>query len=99
MATGRREAIRLYRDVMRTLRVFTHPNEQGIPWNVVLKDSVRKDYDSHKYETNPETLVQLLMVGRDCLMKIQEGVVTGKVSKDPDTPSSSSSNNNPFTKL
>ncbi|GAM27323.1 hypothetical protein SAMD00019534_104980, partial [Acytostelium subglobosum LB1] len=95
VATGSREAVRLYRDIMRTLRTFNHPNEQGIPWKVVLRESVRRDYENSKYETNPETLIQMLMVGRDCLMKIQEGVITGKVEKDADLPPSG----NPFQKL
>ncbi|KAK5582478.1 hypothetical protein RB653_004063 [Dictyostelium firmibasis] len=84
--TGRREAIRLYRDILRTVRLFKHPNDQGVLWSVILKDSARKEFEQNRFESDPTRVVQLVMVGRDCLMKIQEGMITGKVNKEPDTP-------------
>ncbi|EAL67623.1 hypothetical protein DDB_G0279697 [Dictyostelium discoideum AX4] len=88
--TGKREAIRLYRDILRTIRHFNHPNEQGILWSSVLKESTRKEFEQNRFERDPTKVVQLVMVGRDCLMKIQEGMITGKVNKEPDTPTDKS---------
>eukprot|EP01132_Coremiostelium_polycephalum_P003780 gene3780-4704_t len=91
---GRREAIRLYRDILRTVRLFPHTNEQGIPWRVVLRDSARNEFESHRYETDSEKILEMLMVGRDCLMKIQDGMISGKVDKNPEPAGGS-----PFTKI
>ncbi|KAF2075973.1 hypothetical protein CYY_002729 [Polysphondylium violaceum] len=92
--TSRKEAIRLYRDIIRTLRPFTHTNEQGIMWKDILKESTRKEYEMAKYETDATRVVQLIMVGRDCLMRIQEGMFTGKVNQDAPPP-----DDNPFTRI
>ncbi|EGC37407.1 hypothetical protein DICPUDRAFT_86994 [Dictyostelium purpureum] len=96
MATsGRREAVRLYRDIIRTIRYFNHRNDQGRQWKDVLRESARQEFEMNRFETDPTKVVQLVMVGRDCLMKIQEGMLTGKVNKEPDNPTDSS----PFTKV
>ncbi|EFA80490.1 hypothetical protein PPL_07326 [Heterostelium album PN500] len=95
VSTGNREAIKLYREIMRTLRHFTHTNEQGIPWKVILRDSVRNEYENSKFETDPHKQVEMIMVGRDCLMRIQHGMLTGKIDKDPE----SGGTGNPFQKV
>lgn len=32
LTTSRREALALYREILRTTRLFTWTNEQGVPW-------------------------------------------------------------------
>ncbi|KYR02715.1 hypothetical protein DLAC_00179 [Tieghemostelium lacteum] len=80
--TGRKEALRLYRDILRTIRVFEHKNEHGVPWKNIIRDSTRQEFEIARYESDPNKVVEMLMVGRDCLMKIQEGIITGKVDKE-----------------
>jgi hypothetical protein len=36
LTTSRREALALYRDILRTTRLFTWTNEQGVPWYALI---------------------------------------------------------------
>jgi len=79
MTTPRREALRLYRDIVRVANKFTHTNEKGVPWRTVLLQSARKEYDEARYEMDPETIARLLIVGRDCVMQVQEQIANKKL--------------------
>lgn len=66
-----KEALRLYRDILRTCKRFTFPNEQGEPWGVVLARSARAEFEQARHETDPEMIARMLVVGTDSVMQIQ----------------------------
>jgi hypothetical protein len=41
-----KEAIRLYRDIIRATRFYTWTNEKGEPWRQVLRVNARKEFES-----------------------------------------------------
>ncbi|WMV16830.1 hypothetical protein MTR67_010215 [Solanum verrucosum] len=43
LTSSRREALSLYRDVIRVTRFFMWSNSQGIPWRDVLRENVQKE--------------------------------------------------------
>eukprot|EP00898_Chlorokybus_atmophyticus_P001965 jgi/Chlat1/276/Chrsp1S03162 len=63
--TLRREALALYRDVLRLARLFTWPDEQGRPWREVIETSARTEYEAARFEKDPEVVGRLLVQGRD----------------------------------
>ncbi|KAJ8598180.1 hypothetical protein CTAYLR_007375 [Chrysophaeum taylorii] len=62
-----REAIHLYRDILRASRLFHWCNEQGEPWNAVLRRNARKEFEEARYERDPLIVAKMLVVGRQCL--------------------------------
>ncbi|KAG0613729.1 hypothetical protein M758_6G125800 [Ceratodon purpureus] len=56
LTTSRREALALYREILRTTRLFTWTNEQGVPWRDLLRESTRLEYEQARYETDPEVV-------------------------------------------
>ncbi|KAG0588426.1 hypothetical protein KC19_2G241900 [Ceratodon purpureus] len=67
LTTSRREALGLYREILRTTRLFTWTNEQGVAWRDLLRESARMEYEQARYETDPEIIARLLVVGRDAV--------------------------------
>lgn len=70
----RKEALKLYRDILRATRHFTWNNEQGVPWSVVLRMNARKEFEAARYERDPVIITRMLFVGRDCLNQTMEKV-------------------------
>ena len=68
------EALRLYRDILRRSRSFYWPNDKGEPWNKVLQESARKEFEQARHETDPLIVARLLVVGRDALMQLEDKV-------------------------
>ena len=66
-----REAIILYREILRTARAFYWPNEHGEQWSQVLAKSARKEFEEARYERDPLIIARLLVVGRDAMMQAQ----------------------------
>lgn len=66
-----REALNLYREILRTASAFTWVNEKGEPWSEVLKRSARQEFEEARHERDPMIVARLLLVGRDCLMQAQ----------------------------
>ena len=62
-----REALKLYRDILRTSKLFTWPHESGVPWSVLLKQNARKEFEEARFEKDPLLISRMLYVGRDCL--------------------------------
>ena len=68
------EALRLYREILRRTRSFYWPNDKGEPWNKVLQESARKEFEQARHETDPLIVARMLVVGRDCLMQLEDKV-------------------------
>jgi len=68
----RREALRLYRDVLRLCKKFNFRNEKGERWSDVLKKSARQEFEQGRWETDPIIITKLIIGGRDALQQIEE---------------------------
>lgn len=67
----RKEALSLYREILRTCKAFHWCDETGEPWNVRLKREARKEFDASKEETDPLIVARMLVTGRDCVQQVQ----------------------------
>lgn len=73
--TTRREALSLYREIMRITALFDWPNETGRLWRDVLRESARKEFEASRFERDPETVTRMLVVGRDAVHQVAERFV------------------------
>lgn len=69
-----REALSLYRDVIRASRMFTWPNEKGELWGEVLRMNARKEFEQARFEKDPILVARLITVGRDSIVQITDKV-------------------------
>ena len=69
--TRRREALSLYREILRTCKAFHWCDEYGEPWNARLRREARKEFDQSKEETDPLIVARMLVTGRDCVQQVQ----------------------------
>lgn len=68
----RREALWLYRDILRTARQFTWTDKDGVLWKDKLVASARKEFEVARHERDPAIISQLLIGGRDALMQVSD---------------------------
>jgi hypothetical protein len=66
-----REALHLYREILRTCKRFHWCNHKGEPWSAVLKLNARKEFEESREERDPILRAKLLAVGRQCLLDAQ----------------------------
>uniref|UniRef100_A0A7R9Z9Y3 Complex 1 LYR protein domain-containing protein n=1 Tax=Pseudictyota dubia TaxID=2749911 RepID=A0A7R9Z9Y3_9STRA len=71
-STNRREALSLYREILRTCKAFHWCDEQGIPWNRKLKEEARREFEASREETDPLIIARMLVTGRDCVQQVQQ---------------------------
>lgn len=75
----------LYRDVLRTCRVFYWSNDQGVPWCRVLRESARREFEEARQEKDPLIIARMLFVGRECVENTRrkfdnvEGVIKKRI--------------------
>ena len=69
--TSRREALSLYREILRTCKAFHWCDDNGVPWNQRLRNEARKEFEASKEETDPLIIARMLVTGRDCVQQIQ----------------------------
>nr|ADE76613.1 unknown [Picea sitchensis] len=67
LTSTRREALALYRDILRASRFFLWTNEKGIPWRDILRANARREFEEARFETDPEVIARLLVGGRDAV--------------------------------
>ncbi|XP_042513296.1 uncharacterized protein LOC122088182 [Macadamia integrifolia] len=65
LTSTRREALSLYRDVIRATRFFVWPDSRGVLWRDVLRENARKEFEEARFERDPEVITRLLISGRD----------------------------------
>ncbi|CAI5463886.1 unnamed protein product [Closterium sp. Yama58-4] len=73
--TSRREALDLYRLVLRTTRVFVWPHPSGALWRDVLRESARKEFEAARFVSDPEMIARLLVGGRDAISVVVDKLV------------------------
>lgn len=68
----RREALSLYREILRTCKAFHWVDERsGEPWNIRLRNEARKEFEASRQEKDPLLIARMLVTGRDCVQQIQ----------------------------
>ncbi|KAH0461849.1 hypothetical protein IEQ34_009424 [Dendrobium chrysotoxum] len=67
LTSTRREALCLYRDIIRATRFFLWPDSHGIPWRDVLRANARREFEEARLERDPEIITRLLIGGRDAV--------------------------------
>jgi hypothetical protein len=70
--TTRREALALYRHVLRWSNIFVWKDDQGRPWRDVIRHSARKEFEDARFEQDPQLINRMLITGRDCVDKAVE---------------------------
>lgn len=66
--------IRLYREVMQMTRRFTWANEDGEPWQDILKKTARAEFDELRTETDSVKVGKFLITWRDSLRQIHNKI-------------------------
>ncbi|KAL2335852.1 hypothetical protein Fmac_010298 [Flemingia macrophylla] len=67
LTSTRREALSLYRDILRATRFFTWADSRGVMWRDILRDNARTEFEQARLETDPEIVTRLLIGGREAL--------------------------------
>uniref|UniRef100_A0A1D1Y6A6 LYR motif-containing protein 4B n=1 Tax=Anthurium amnicola TaxID=1678845 RepID=A0A1D1Y6A6_9ARAE len=75
LTSTRREALSLYRDVLRATRFFPWPDARGVPWREVLRENARREFEQARYERDPEVITRLLIGGRDAVQAALDKLV------------------------
>jgi hypothetical protein len=71
-ATRRKEALSLYREILRSAKHFHWVDDNtGKPWNTMLKENARKEFEESRQETDPLVIARMLVTGRDCVQQVQ----------------------------
>ncbi|KQK23769.1 uncharacterized protein LOC100843808 [Brachypodium distachyon] len=74
LTSTRREALALYRDILRAARLFEWPDERGVPWREALRANARREFEEARGERDPEVVARLLIGGRDAVEQALERV-------------------------
>ncbi|ERM95208.1 hypothetical protein AMTR_s00009p00266500 [Amborella trichopoda] len=72
LMSSEREALSLYRDIIRATRFFLWPDQRGVPWCVVLRENARREFEEARFERDPEVITRLLIGGRDSVYNALE---------------------------
>ncbi|GAA0185540.1 hypothetical protein LIER_32828 [Lithospermum erythrorhizon] len=67
LTTTRRDALSLYRDILRATRFFTWVDSKGVLWRDILRENARKEFEASRFETDPEVINRLLIGGNDAV--------------------------------
>ncbi|KAL5218249.1 hypothetical protein ABZP36_018933 [Zizania latifolia] len=69
LTSSRREALALYRDILRVTRLFEWADERGVQWREVLRANARREFEEARGERDPEVVARLLIGGRDAVQQ------------------------------
>lgn len=75
LTSTRREALHLYRDILRATRFFMWPDSRGVLWRDVLRENARKEFEEARFEKDPEVVNRLIIGGRDAVDSAIEKLV------------------------
>ncbi|WZY76992.1 hypothetical protein YC2023_023376 [Brassica napus] len=67
LTSTRREALSLYRDILRATRFYTWTDSRGVLWRDVLRENARKEFEAARFEADPEVITRLLIGGSDAV--------------------------------
>ncbi|KAH7567084.1 hypothetical protein ACOSP7_011204 [Xanthoceras sorbifolium] len=67
LTSNRREALSLYRDILRATRFFVWPDSRGVLWRDILRENARREFEEARFEKDPEIVTRLLIGGHDAV--------------------------------
>ena len=67
LLTTRKEALSLYRAVIRASVLFVWKDTKGRMWKDVIRESARKEFEEGKHERDPEMVNRLILSGREAV--------------------------------
>lgn len=70
--TTRREAIHLYRQIMRYTALFDWPDDKGEQWRDKIRTSARAEFEAAKEERDPEILNRLIITSRAAVEQVMD---------------------------
>lgn len=73
LLTTRREALSLYREVLRYSSLFVWRDEHGRVWKDVIRTSARQEFEAARHEPDPELINRMIVTGRDAVHRTVEG--------------------------
>ena len=65
-----REILLLYRDAMQMTRRFTWANDDGEPWNEILRRTARVEFEAMRTETDSVKVGKFMLTWRDAIARI-----------------------------
>jgi hypothetical protein len=93
LLTTRREALALYREVLRASALFVWRDEHGRPWRDVIRASARAEFEAARREPDPELINRMIVTGRDAVARAVEGflrkreaIIAEEAAKPPVPP-------------
>ncbi|KAF9595822.1 hypothetical protein IFM89_005308 [Coptis chinensis] len=75
LTSTHREALSLYRDIIRATRFFTWPDSRGVLWRDILRDNARREFEDARFERDPEIITKLLIGGSDSVQAALDKLV------------------------
>lgn len=75
LLTTRREALSLYREVLRYSNLFMWRDEHGRVWKNVIRTSARQEFEQARHERDPEFINRMIVTGRDAVQRAVEGLM------------------------
>lgn len=75
LLTTRREALRLYREILRYSNLFVWKDAQGRVWRDIIRNSTRKEFEDARMEPDPEIINRLIITGRECVQRTVESFI------------------------
>jgi hypothetical protein len=73
LLTTRREALSLYREVLRYSNLFVWKDEHGRVWRDVIRTSARQEFEVARHEPDPELINRMIVTGRDAVHRTMDG--------------------------
>jgi hypothetical protein len=99
ITTTRKEAIYLYRDILRAARHFTWRDKDGKLWRDKLIASARHEFELARGERDPEILARLLVGGREALEQVADRMLhkARKIAEEERNPLKQRNASNPLS--
>ncbi|CAK77250.1 unnamed protein product (macronuclear) [Paramecium tetraurelia] len=70
--TQNKEALRLYRDILKFSIEFDWANKNGETWRDIIRKSARKEFEIAKNEADPFMVMRMIMTSREAMQKTRE---------------------------
>jgi hypothetical protein len=89
LLTTRREALSLYREVLRYSNLFVWKDEHGRLWRDVIRTSARQEFEAARHEPDPELINRMIVTGRDAVQRTVEGFLKRRariIDEEASTP-------------
>jgi len=73
LLTTRREALALYREVLRYSNLFVWRDSQGRVWRDVIRSSARAEFEAARGERDPHLINRMIITGREAVQRTVAG--------------------------